>query len=122
VIFRVFFVPLKQFLHFLELFLGLKINSKKNYPFGLGRARRPDPLRPAPASPVARPGGAHLAKLEAATAARRLQPAGPGRASQEGLGPRANKGGPLAPTNPSRRPVSRARAAGPSTALCSAAA
>jgi hypothetical protein len=38
VIFGVFFVPLKQFLQFMELFLALKINSKKNYSIGLGRA------------------------------------------------------------------------------------
>jgi hypothetical protein len=37
VIFGVFFVPLKQFLQFMELFLALK-KLKKNYSIGLGRA------------------------------------------------------------------------------------
>jgi hypothetical protein len=49
--FRVFFVPLKQFLDYLELFLALKINSKKKrkktYPTRTGWARRPDLLQPA---------------------------------------------------------------------------
>jgi hypothetical protein len=72
VIFRVFFVPLKQFLHFLELFLALKINSEKNnYPPGKGRARRPDPLRPARAraGPATRPAKAHQPKPAMAVAA-----------------------------------------------------
>jgi hypothetical protein len=45
-------------MHFLELFLALKINSKKNYPSGLGRALGstcPHPLRTRPCGQPARP-------------------------------------------------------------------
>jgi hypothetical protein len=48
VIFRVFFVPSKQFLHFLELFLALKINSKKTNRNGPSPKARPVSLRPGP--------------------------------------------------------------------------
>jgi hypothetical protein len=73
VIFGVFFVPLKQFLDYLDLFLALKINSekKKTYPTRTGRARRPDPLRPARARAglAARPAKAHRPRLAMAVAA-----------------------------------------------------
>jgi hypothetical protein len=57
----------------------------------MGRARRPDPLWPAPADPVARPSEAHLAKPEAAMA-RSL-----GRRRRPFLGVRAEHGRPRVP-------------------------
>jgi hypothetical protein len=65
-------VSLKQFLHFLELFLALKINSKKNYPTGLGRARGPDPN--SPAQPSARTGPSEPGLRPEAEAAMALPP------------------------------------------------
>jgi hypothetical protein len=110
VFFRVFFVPLKQFLQFLDLFLALKINSKKNktiLPDWAESAARPNPLRPARAragSP-ARPAKAHRPRqaMAVATASPR-----PGRARQV-LEPRVPiKGGGRAPraacpSSPARR-------------------
>jgi hypothetical protein len=84
-------VPLTQFLDFLELFLTLKINSKKRktYPTGTGRARRPDPLQPA-RGPSTRGQGSHG-----------RTPPLPGRA-HPGLprAPRPYKGGPASPAHP----------------------
>jgi hypothetical protein len=52
VIFRVFFVPLKQFLDYLELFLALKINSKeKKKTILLERAEPEGPARLRPRWP-----------------------------------------------------------------------
>jgi hypothetical protein len=68
VIFGVFFVPLKQFLQFLELFLALKINSKKTILSEWAEpAARPNP--PAPASAPARPAKAHQPRQAMAAAA-----------------------------------------------------
>jgi hypothetical protein len=53
--FRSIFRAFKQFLDFSGIVFALKINSKKTKPSFLGRARRPDPLRPASA-PVRQPG------------------------------------------------------------------
>jgi hypothetical protein len=64
VIFRVFFAPSKQFLDFLELFLALKINSKKRKPILPDWAEPVGPtLRAGPAS---RPPEAHRGPAEPA--------------------------------------------------------
>jgi hypothetical protein len=93
VIFRVFLVPLKQFLLFLELFLALKIISKKKtYPFlpGLSPWARPAPTR-ARAGPAARPAKAHRPRQAMAAMAR-----SPGR-RRPFLGVRAGHGMPRVP-------------------------
>jgi hypothetical protein len=69
-IFRVFFVPLKQFLQFLELFLALKINSKKNYSSGLGRAYGPTQPTRAHAGPAGQARQAHRPAMAAAASGR----------------------------------------------------
>jgi hypothetical protein len=55
VIFRVFLVPLKQFLDFSGIVFALKINSKKTKPNLTGRARRPDPVQHAASREAHRP-------------------------------------------------------------------
>jgi hypothetical protein len=62
VIFAVFFVPLKQFLDYLELFLALKINSKgKEKKEKLSYRIGPSLMaRPASAGPASMPAEAHL--------------------------------------------------------------
>jgi hypothetical protein len=64
VIFGVLFVPLKQFLDYLELFLALKINSKKKKKLsswnGPSPKARPAPARPRPRWTSRRPAEAHL--------------------------------------------------------------
>jgi hypothetical protein len=76
-------VPCKHLLDFTLIVFALELISekkeKKTYLTGPSPKARPS-LHPDPtrsANPVARPGGAHLAKPEAAAAARRL-PAGLG--------------------------------------------
>jgi hypothetical protein len=52
VISGVFFVPLKQFLDYVELFLTLKINSKKRKSILLERAEPEGPTRSGPPTPA----------------------------------------------------------------------
>jgi hypothetical protein len=50
-------MPLKQFLHFLELFLALKINSKNRKPILLEWAEPEGPTRSGPPAPARGPFG-----------------------------------------------------------------
>jgi hypothetical protein len=105
VIFGVFFRAFKQFLGFSRIVFALKIISKKrkNYPTGTGRARRPDPLRPARAraGPAAWPARDPSARGRGSHGA-----AAPGRARvAPPCAPRPYIGG---PASPSRSPLPRA--------------
>jgi hypothetical protein len=94
-------VPLNQFLHFLKLFLALKTNSKKTYPFPPGPSLW---ARPAPTRTPSRP-RARRSPSGAGSSARRPPPSR--RACLGRLGPRAYKG--RLPARPHALSPSRAR-------------
>jgi hypothetical protein len=90
--FRSIFRSFKQFLVFFWNCFRIKNKfEKKTKPTLMGRAWRPGLLWPVPAGPVARPGEAHLAKLEAAMAR------SPDRRRRPFLGVRAEHGRPCVP-------------------------
>jgi hypothetical protein len=110
-IFGVFFVPLKQFLQFLELFPTLKIKFKKKTKpiYRIRPSSRLDPTRPRPAGQARQ---AH-------------RPAGHGRRRQGGWRARLGRVGPRAykeAASPARAVPQRAAAVSPcSAAACQAA-